>query len=421
MASAKRRAGTAAGRPPPSTKTGELLHLDCFSGIAGNMFLAAMLDAGLSRRALREDLAGLGLDHRVVVRRVMRGAIAAPYLEVRVPAAKQGAGHGRHFRDIRALLRRATLRASVRKRALAMFEALAEAEAKVHGVPVDRVHFHEVGAVDAIVDITGAAIAVDRLGIRRITASPIALGHGSIETEHGRLPLPAPATLELLRGLPVVPAHVEWETVTPTGAALARVLVDEFRELPPMTVARIGHGAGNDRPGPMPNVLRAIVGRERASGPGRDRVCVLETHIDDLNPEHFEYAMERLFEAGALDVGLQTVQMKKNRTGFALRVIAAPECAQALAAIVFAETSTAGVRVSHQERWVLRRSTRRVDTPFGAIRVKVLENDAGVRLAPEYDDCKRAAKRSGAPLREVVAAAEAAARASRDDEAGRVR
>ncbi len=372
------------------------------------MFLAAMLDAGLSRKALREDLAGLGLDHKLVVRRVMRGAIAAPYLEVRAPAKRRHGG--RRFRDIQALLRRAKLRAPVRDRALEIFEALAVAEAKVHGVPRDRVHFHEVGAVDAIVDITGAAIAIDRLGIRRVTASPIALGHGSVDTQHGRLPLPAPATLELLRGIPVVPAHVEWETVTPTGAALIRVLVEEFRELPPMTVAQVGHGAGDDRPGPMPNVLRAILGHEEHAT--RDRVAVLETHIDDLNPEHFDYAMERLFAAGALDVALQTVQMKKNRAGFSLRVIAAPERAQDLATIVFAETSTAGIRVSHQERWVLSRSTRRVPTSFGVIRVKVLESDSGLRFAPEYDDCTRAAKRAQVPLRDVVAAAERAARAS---------
>lgn len=374
------------------------------------MFLAAMLDAGLPRKALREDLAGLGLAHKLVVRSVKRGAIAAPYLEVRV-ARPKAPSHGRHFREIRTLLRRATLRAPVRRRALEVFEALAEAEAKVHGTPVERVHFHEVGAVDAIVDITGAAIAIDRLGIRRITASPIALGHGQIETAHGRLPLPAPATLELLRGVPVVPAQVEWETVTPTGAALIRVLVDEFRELPPMTIARVGHGAGNDRAGPMPNVLRAILGSD--SDELRDRVCVLETHIDDLNPEHFDYAMERLFEAGALDVALQTVQMKKNRPGFALRVIGEPGRAQELASIVFAETSTAGVRVAHQERIVLPRTTRRVDTEFGVIRVKVLHAASGLRFAPEYDDCKRAAKRVGVPLREVVASAEAAARAEK--------
>ncbi len=389
-----------------------LLHLDCFSGIAGNMFLAAMLDAGLPRAALRDDLAGLGLPHKLVVKRVMRGAIAAPYLDVRVPAAAR-TGHGRHFREIRTLLRRASLRAGVRARALAMFEALASAEAKIHGVSVDRVHFHEVGAVDAIVDIAGAAIALDRLGVDRVTASPIALGHGRVETEHGLLPLPAPATLELLRGVPVVPAAVEWETVTPTGAALVRVLVDEFRELPPMTVSRIGHGAGNDRPGPLPNVLRAVLGRDESVH--GDRVVVLETHVDDLVPEHFDYAMERLFDAGALDVGLQTLQMKKNRTGFALRVVAPPAAARELASILFAETSTAGVRVSHQERLVLARTTRRVRTEFGVIRVKVLYGERGPRFSPEYDDCKRAAKHKSVPLRDVVAAAEAEARRGESD------
>ncbi len=371
------------------------------------MFLAAMLDAGLPRRALREDLAALDVPHTLVVRRVTRGAIAAPYLDVRVPRAKRG-GHGRHYKDIRRLLRGASLRPAVRGRALAVFDALAVAEGVVHGVPPDKVHFHEVGAIDAIVDITGAAIAVDRLSLRRISASPVALGHGTVETAHGRLPLPAPATLELLRGAPVVPAGVEWETVTPTGAAILKVFVDEYCELPAMTVARVGHGAGNDLPGPMPNVLRAVLGHSGARE--RDRVLVLETHIDDQNPEHFDHAMERLFEAGALDVSLQPVQMKKNRTGFSLQVIAPPERGRELAALVFAETTTAGVRIQPVERLVLRRRVERIATKHGVIRVKVLEDEAGVRFSPEYDDCKRAAKRSGVALREVVRAAEHAAR-----------
>ena len=371
------------------------------------MFLAAMLDAGLSRRALREDLAALDVPHSLVVRRVTRGAIAAPHLDVRVPKAKRN-GHGRHYKDIRRLLRSASLRKPVRERALAVFDALAVAEGAVHGVPPDKVHFHEVGAVDAIVDITGAAIAVDRLGLRRITASPIALGHGRVETAHGRLPLPAPATLELLRDAPVVPAGVEWETVTPTGAALLKVLVEEYCELPAMTVARVGHGAGNDRPGPMPNVLRVVLGHSGTRG--RDRVVLLETHIDDQNPEHFDHVMERLFEAGALDVSLHPVQMKKNRTGFSLQVIAPPQRGRELADVVFAETTTAGIRVQPVERLVLQRSVERITTKFGVIRVKVLEDEDGARFSPEYDDCKRAAKRHGAPLRDVVRAAEQAAR-----------
>ena len=237
------------------------------------------------------------------------------------------------------MLERARLRPAVRERALAIFEALGRAEAAVHGIALARVHFHEVGAVDAIVDVAGAAIGLDRLGVARVTASAVALGDGSVETAHGRLPLPAPATLELLRGIPTVPAHVHWETVTPTGAAILRSVVDEFRSLPALTIEAIGHGAGDDRPGPMPNVLRAVLGR--ASGASADRVVSLETNLDDLVPEHFDYLMERLFEAGALDVAIQHLQMKKNRPGFGVRVLGRPSDRLALARVLFARVDRA--------------------------------------------------------------------------------
>jgi len=371
------------------------------------MFLSALLDLGLSRRELEADLAGLGLPHRLELRRVRRGAIAAPYLEV--VAAGDGHAHGRSYPQVRRLLERARLDPGVRQRALDIFEALARAEAKVHGTSLDEVHFHEVGAVDAIVDVTGAAIGVTRLGIERVTASPVALGSGFVETEHGRLPLPAPAVLELLRGIPSVPAHVSWETVTPTGAAILRTLVDEFLPLPAMTLEAIGHGAGDDRPGPMPNVLRAVLGR--AAGASADRVAVLETHLDDLVPEHFEFLMERLFEAGALDVSLQHLQMKKNRPGFLVRVVARPSERLALARVLFAESPTLGVRVHETDRIVLDRELRQVATPFGRIGVKLVRGaGGGGQVSAEYDDCKRAARKAGVPLREVVRAAEEAAR-----------
>jgi uncharacterized protein (TIGR00299 family) protein len=421
------------------------LHLDLFSGIAGNMFLAALLDLGLPQRALEKDLVGLGVKHRLRVSRVHRGALAARYLSVEVPGEKRtrrrahgkghapaadhdhdhqhdpdhdhghshapghGADHGRSYREVRRVLERARLRPAVRERALAIFEALGRAEAAVHGVPLARVHFHEVGAVDAIVDVTGAAIGLDLLGITRVTASPVALGEGSVETAHGRLPLPAPATLELLRGIPTVPAHVRWETVTPTGAAILRTLVDEFRSLPALTIEAIGHGAGNDRPGPMPNVLRAVLGH--ASGAGADRVVSLETNLDDLVPEHFDYLMERLFEAGALDVAIQHLQMKKNRSGFGVRVLGRPADRLALARVLFAESTALGVRVSEQDRLVLARAQRKVSTPFGRIFVKLVTGPDGRRdVSAEYDDCKRAARRTGAPLRDVVRAVEEAGR-----------
>ena len=397
-----------------------VLHLDVFSGIAGDMFLGALLDLGLSRRKLDADLAGLGVDYTLRVRRVRRGALAARSVEVGVgprpaprrkrSAGQRGHGHGRSYAEIRRLLRQADLEAPVRNRALAIFEALGRAEARVHGTALEKVHFHEVGAVDAIVDVTGAAIGLQRLGIEHVTASPVALGEGTVETQHGRLPLPAPATLELLRGIPTVPAHVRWETVTPTGAAILRTVVDEYGPLPAMTVEAIGHGAGGDRPGPLPNVLRAILGRP--SGARSDRVVCLETHLDDLVPEHFDYLMERLFAGGALDVSLQHLQMKKNRPGFLVRVLGRPSERLALARILFAESTAIGVRATESDRLVLEREEQRVETPYGRIRVKLVHGDDGRSLvSAEYDDCKRAARKAGVPLRDVVRAAEEAGRA----------
>ncbi len=406
---------------------GRILHLDAFSGAAGNMFMGALLDLGLSRPRLLEGLAPLGLDFKLVVKRVERNGFAARYVDVRVPVSAKkkraeeqahakgpkasghshhhhGHGthaHGRHYAEIRALIEKSELAARVKERALAIFEALARAEAKVHGSTIDAVHFHEVGAVDAIVDVVAAAVGLDLLGIDRVTCSPIAVGHGTVESDHGRLPLPAPATLELLVGLPTVPAGVEWETLTPTGAAILKTVVDEFTSLPAMTVEKVGYGAGNDRQGPMPNVLRATLGQ--TSGLGRDRVVCIETNLDDLVPEHFDYLMERLFEEGALDVSLQSLQMKKNRPGFLVRVLARPSDRDALARIVFAESTAIGVRVSEWDRLVLERTKKRLKTPLGSVSVKLIRSPEGaVDCSPEYDDCKRLARRHGLPLREVV-------------------
>ena len=428
-----------ARKPEPGLRT---LHLDVFSGIAGNMFLGALLDLGLPRKRLEEGLSGLGVEFALRVRRVQRGALAARYVDVRVPGAvarrkahlhdhatgspprggkthshgpgahSHGPGahtHGRSYKQIAALLRKARLDHQVRQRALAIFELLARAEAKVHGVSLEKVHFHEVGAVDAIVDVSGAALGLSLLGIERVTASPVALGGGQVHTAHGLLPLPAPATLELLRGVPTVPAHVEWETVTPTGAAILKQVVESFGALPAMTIERVGLGAGNDREGPMPNVLRAVLGRTSAAG--ADRVVLLETNLDDLVPEHFDYLMERLFEAGALDVSLQHLQMKKNRPGYLVRVLARPSDRVSLAGILFAESTAIGVRVTESDRIVLEREERRVETPWGRLRVKRVRGpDGQVSVSAEYEDCKRVARRHGVALREVVRVAEQAGR-----------
>jgi hypothetical protein len=385
-----------------------LLYLDCFSGIAGTRVLGALLDLGLPRRELEADLAGLGVAHRLRVRRVRRGPLAARHVEVIVPNARRRA-HGRPYGEVRRIVERARLDPAVRRRALAVFEALGRAEARVHGIALERVHFHEVGAVDALVDVAGVAIGLERLGVARLCASPVALGSGSVESGHGRLPLPAPAALELLRGVPTRPAHVRWETVTPTGAAILRALAEEFSELPEMTVEAIGHGAGEDRPGPLPNVLRAVLGRR--GGVRADRVAVLETNLDDLVPEHFDHLMERLFAAGALDVSLQHLQMKKNRPGILVRVIGRPSERMALARVLFAESTAIGVRASESERIVLEREQLRVRTRFGQVRVKrVFDPDGRPLVSAEVDDCRRAAVRAGVPLRDVVRAAEEAAR-----------
>jgi hypothetical protein len=278
----------------------------------------------------------------------------------------------------------------------------------VHGIPVARVHFHEVGAVDAIVDVAGAALALELLAIERVTATPPALGHGTVETAHGRLPLPPPAVLELLRGAPVVPAPVAWETVTPTGAAILRTVASEFCALPAMTIDAIGHGAGNDRPGPLPNVLRAVLGR--SGGLLRDTVSVLTAHLDDLVPEHFDLALERLLAAGALDVALAHVQMKKNRPGYALTVIAPPSRRAALAELVLRETGSLGLRVQEAERVLLPREVVRVSTPHGRLRVKIAgDARGGLRASAEYEDAKRIAQARGLSLAEVIRTAEEAA------------
>lgn len=403
----------------------KILHLDAFSGAAGNMFMGALLDLGLSRKALLEGLDPLGLDFRLVVKKVQRSGFAARHVDVEVPVARakkrsqarahkhgphtHSHSHGRPYKEIRRLLERAKLSPNVKARSLAIFEALGRAEAKVHGSKIEEVHFHEVGAIDAIVDVTAAAIGLDLLEIDFISCSPIAIGHGTIDSDHGLLPLPAPATLELLSGVPTVPAGVDWETLTPTGAAILRTIVDRFGPLPAMTIERIGYGAGNDRKGPLPNVLRAVLGRGQSfSG---DRVVCIETNLDDLVPEHFDYLMERLFEDGALDVSLQHLQMKKNRPGFLVRVLARPVDRDRLARILFAESTAIGVRMSEWDRLVLERKTVRLKTPLGSIRVKVILGPSGrVQYSPEYDDCKRAAKKSGLALREVVRRVEEQAR-----------
>jgi hypothetical protein len=368
------------------------------------MILGALLDLGVPARIVREGLRALGLGGvRLSVERVRRGPIAARYVRFGVPRRLD---RERTYRQIRAALLRSRLSRAVRERSLRVFEALARAEARIHGISVDRVHFHEVGAVDAIGDVVGSCLALEHLGAERITASPLPLGQGSVESDHGRLPLPAPAALELLRGAPTYPAGIREETVTPTGAAIIAALADGFGPLPTFVPERIGYGAGDDREQPLPNVLRAVLGAQ-GSVLETDTVFVLETNLDDMSPEHLPFLVERLLAEGSLDVTLTPVLMKKGRPGYVLRVLAAPSDRDRLARRVLLDSTAIGVRAYEAARLKLPRSTRTVATRFGRVRVKMVRGlDGRVAASPEYDSCRRLALRRDVPLVAVYREAE---------------
>jgi hypothetical protein len=307
----------------------------------------------------------------------------------------------RHLSHIVKIIEKAGLPARATKNAVAIFRKLGEAEASVHQVPIEKVHFHEVGAADSIADIVGAAVAFELLGVERIVCSPINVGSGTVNTEHGLLPVPAPATALLLTGKPVYSRGPAVELATPTGAAVAVTLAERFGMLPPMNLTRTGYGAGShDFPG-QANVLRVLLGEPATAGEA-PHVTVIEAHIDDLNPQVLAYAAERLMEAGALDVSLQAIVMKKGRPGNLLRVVARHEDREALAQMIFAETSALGLRMYAAERRVQARRFEEVETKYGTVRMKIA---SGGSYAPEYEDCRRLALETGAALKQVIAEA----------------
>jgi hypothetical protein len=395
------------------TTTSSFAYFDCFAGIAGDMALGALLDAGGDLGALRAGLGALDLDpFELEVVAVERGGIGATRVEVRAGSA----GAARAWREVRALLGAAALPEPVRARALATFERLAEAEGRVHRVPPDQVVFHEVGAVDALVDVVGTALLLHDLGVTEIWASPVATGGGRARGAHGPLPVPAPAVLELLRGVPLHAGGVPVELTTPTGAAILAAGAARFAELPPLRVARVGYGAGGRQLDELPNVLRVILGeRAREQDPGGDGGLVLEANLDDMLPELVPWVMERLFAAGASDVWLTPVQMKKGRPGITLSVLCPPGSDAAVRAVLWRETSTLGVRGTPVRKWMLERRLVEVELLGGKVRVKLgLEGGRVVNLAPEFADCARLAEESGRPLKEVMARAQAAALAELD-------
>ena len=381
-----------------------IAYLDCFSGISGDMLLGAMVDAGLSLDDLRGDLARLPLSgYEVRAERVTKQGLAGTKVTVEVEHAHAHRG----LADILDLLAAADLPAEVQAGATRIFTRLAEAEAKVHGTSVEQVYFHEVGAVDAIVDVVGACCGLRRLEIEEVYASALPLGGGWVDTAHGRLPVPAPATVELLKGAPTYGGPVEKELVTPTGAAILTTLCLGFGPMPPMTVKATGCGAGSlDLP--HPNLLRLMIG-EPVEPLREQRLTVLETNIDDMNPEFYDHLMERLFAAGALEVYLTPIVMKKSRPGTLVSVLTEPAWVEALSEILFRETSTLGLRVMEVARRCLEREWREVETEYGRVRVKLgLLRGEIVTAAPEYEDCKRLALARGAPVKAVYEAARAA-------------
>jgi uncharacterized protein (TIGR00299 family) protein len=371
-------------------------YLDCFSGISGDKFLGALLDAGLDQSVLREQLALLGLDgFELVITPARRAGLPGTAIDVRVAEGQRA----RDWRTIRELVRGSGLPPRTRERALAIFGTLAEAEAAVHGVPVDDVHFHEVGAVDSIVDIVGAAIGVVELGIDEIWSSPVRLGRGTVMTSHGELPVPAPATAALLRGVPVYAGDLEGEMTTPTGAAILSAIVGRFAPLPPMRVAAEGWGAGS-RELPIANLLRITIG-EREPG-DLEEVAVLESALDHVTPELLAATIDLLLEDGALDAWAEPVSMKKRRLGSEVTVVARPEDAERLSESLMRHTGTLGVRRTHTWREVAPRRLETVQTSLGRIRVKVQGAGASLRARPENDDVVAVARRTGLPLEKVA-------------------
>jgi pyridinium-3,5-bisthiocarboxylic acid mononucleotide nickel chelatase len=443
-----------------------IAYLDCFSGISGDMFLGALVDAGVSPRTLHDTVAALDIGARLEISQVTRSGISATKVDVWVNGEKDlpreeywqqqnsqdapvSAGHehihsahshsgahaqnhghlhnpqterasrplpheyleahqhGRTLTDIQAIISATALSDRAKKTALAIFSALGHAEAKIHNTSIDRVHFHEVGAVDAMVDIVCAAAGAEALGVDEIICSPLNVGGGTVKCAHGTLPVPAPATLILLAGAPVYSNGIQAELVTPTGAAIVKTLASRFARFPEMKIEKSGYGAGSRDFPAHPNVMRITIGEGPSSAlaakTASETITVLEANLDDLNPQVFGYVMDRLLEEGALDAFGVPVQMKKNRPGMLLTVLCKPEDASNLMQIIFAETTTLGVRRREELRQTLARRWEKVCTPWGEIRIKIASmNGTVTNYAPEYEDCRRIAAEHHVPLKQVM-------------------
>jgi len=423
-----------------------IAYLECFSGMSGDMFLGALVDAGVPSKLLEDTVAALDVGARLEISKVVRSGISATKVDVWVEgekdmpreefwakhehplghhdhehhhdhghshedgpkAAKHNpeAHHGRSLTEIRQIIGKAAISARAKKTAIAIFEALGAAEAKIHNASVEQVHFHEVGAVDAMVDIVCAAVGSEALGVDEIVCSPLNVGGGTVKCAHGTFPVPAPATVELLKDAPVYSSGLQAELVTPTGAAIVKTLATRFGTFPEMRIKKSGYGAGTREFPGVPNVVRLTIGESvpsLAAKTAHETISVLEANLDDLNPQVFGYVMDRLLEEGALDVFGVPVQMKKNRPGTLITVLCKPEDASKLTQLLFTESTTLGVRRREESRQVLARRWENVKTQWGEVRIKIASmNGTVTNFAPEYEDCRRIAADNHVPLKAVM-------------------
>jgi len=375
-------------------------YLDCFSGISGNMVLGALIDIGLPKSVLLEEVAKLGIEpFDIEVKRNERMKIYGTHVKVK---SKGDEGPQRSYREIKQMIEVSPLDLQVKDRSLDIFRRLASAEAKIHGEKIDEVHFHEIGALDSIVDVVGAAVGMNHLAIERVFASKIPVGSGFVLGQHGRLPVPAPATLEILKGIPIYSSSLNEELVTPTGAAILTSWSSGFGNIPEMRIEKVGYGLGDRVFEGIPNVLRIILGKGNGSREA-DWVWVVETDIDDMSPEIYGYLMEKLPEAGAIDVTFTPIQMKKNRPGITIKVLCYEAEVDMIIDTLFRESTSIGVRLYSVRRAKLSRRTEEVETKYGTVRLKVSTDHRGraINIMPEYEDCKRIAEAMGIPLKEI--------------------
>ena len=385
-------------------KNKKIAYFDCFAGISGDMCLGALVDAGVTLPALKKELKKLPISgYSLVSKKVLRCGVSATKVDVIIKKAKGKRHEAKKWKDVGKIIKTSSLPEHIKQHGLRIFKTLFEAEAKVHGEPFEKVHLHELGGIDCMVDIFGTLIGLDILGIEKIYASSINLGSGMIKTAHGMLPVPAPAVAELLIGYPVYSSDIPFELTPPPGAAIICGMKADPYSRPGIRVEKIGYGAGNKDIAHMPNTLRILIGEQTKNFKTSETVTVIETNIDDMNPQMYENVMGKLFKAGALDVFLENIIMKKSRPAVKLTVIAEARDVERLTDIIFEETTTIGLRFYEARRKTLERTTKKVKTKYGDVRIKVSSlNGKVLNMSPEYEDLKTAAKKTGIPVKKIA-------------------